>query len=151
LVHTAKGKTRKKHKPAKCNLSEGGVTLCFKKLACSVEQTLFVSSLVVSEFTLDIMLSQVALPDPSKQKLKICILQSDYASTNSVFKDVDPYAQPERWLKDHDCHSAFIKKASAMQQIRDLAKDNYDVYVNLCDGAWDEERAGIAVVQALDR
>jgi hypothetical protein len=98
------------------------------------------------------MLPSSSIPDPAKQRLKICILQSDYASTNSVFKDVDPYAQPERWLKDrHDCHSAYIKKATAMQQIRDLAKENYDVYINLCDGAWDEERAGLDVVQALER
>ncbi len=90
-------------------------------------------------------------PDLTKQKLKICLLQSDYASTDSVFKDVDPYATPERWLKEHDCTSVYIKKASAMQQIRDLAKQNFDVFVNLCDGAWDEDRAGMGVVQALER
>lgn len=27
----------------------------------------------------------------------------------------------------------------------------YDVYLNLCDGAWDEDRAGRDVVEALER
>jgi hypothetical protein len=57
-------------------------------------------------------------------QMRICILQSSYEETNSVFKDVDPYANPAIWLKDHDCHQILIKKATAMQQIRDLAKEN---------------------------
>lgn len=68
-----------------------------------------------------------------------------------MFKDVDPYADPARWLKDHECVQVLIKKATAMQQIRDLAKQNFDVFINLCDGAWDEDRAGLGVVQALER
>lgn len=83
--------------------------------------------------------------------MRICILQSSYEETNSVFKDVDPYADPARWLKDHDCVQVLIKKATAMQQIRDLAKQNFDVFINLCDGAWDEDRAGLGVVQALEK
>jgi D-alanine-D-alanine ligase len=83
--------------------------------------------------------------------MKICILQSTYENTNSVFKDVDPYANPAAWLSDYDCTNVYISKATAMQQIRDLSKQGYDMFINLCDGAWDEDRAGMAVVQALER
>jgi hypothetical protein len=45
-----------------------------------------------------------------------------------------------------------IGKATAVVQIRELvARNAADVYLNLCDGAWDEDRAGIEVVQALER
>jgi hypothetical protein len=37
-------------------------------------------------------------------------------------------------------------------QIRDLVRSRrYDVFLNLCDGAYDEDRAGIEVVEALHR
>ncbi len=32
----------------------------------------------------------------------------------------------------------------------DGSKAAGDVYVNLCDGAWDEDRAGMEVVKALE-
>ena len=33
----------------------------------------------------------------------------------------------------------------------DLSKRGFDVFLNLCDGAWDEDRPGIEVVQVLER
>lgn len=39
-----------------------------------------------------------------------------------------------------------------LRQVRDLARSKkYDVFVNLCDGAFDEDRAGQEVVDALER
>jgi hypothetical protein len=85
------------------------------------------------------------------RRLKVCILQSSYEETTSVFKEVDPYAVPHRWLPDCDVTSVLVRKSTALMQVRDLAKLNFDMYVNLCDGAWDEDRAGIEVVRALER
>jgi hypothetical protein len=85
------------------------------------------------------------------KRLKVCILQSSYEETTSVFKEVDPYAVPHRWLPDCDVTSVLVRKSTALMQVRDLAKLNFDMYVNLCDGAWDEDRAGIEVVRALER
>lgn len=43
-----------------------------------------------------------------------------------------------------------IKKATAYRQIRQLVMSGkYDVFYNQCDGAKDEDRAGVEVVQAL--
>jgi len=84
--------------------------------------------------------------------MKICILQSSYEDTKSVFKEVDVYSNPARWLEnDNQCTNVFISKSTAMQQIRDLSKQGYDMFVNLCDGAWDEDRAGMEVVKALEK
>jgi hypothetical protein len=44
-----------------------------------------------------------------------------------------------------------LHKATAVQQLGALRHEDFDVFVNLCDGAWDEDRAGIEVVQTLER
>jgi D-alanine-D-alanine ligase len=38
-----------------------------------------------------------------------------------------------------------------VQQILEIAQQGFDVFFNLCDGAWSEDRPGIEVVQALER
>ncbi len=46
----------------------------------------------------------------------------------------------------------FLKKAtSTADLIKMVNSGKYDVYLNLCDGAWDEDRAGKDVVEALER
>ncbi|MCB0187998.1 MAG: hypothetical protein KDE31_27210, partial [Caldilineaceae bacterium] len=74
--------------------------------------------------------------------MRICILDSSYELSQSVFKDVDIPVDPKRYLVGHDCEHHFIHKATAVQQVFDLAKQNFDLFVNLCDGEWDEDRAG---------
>jgi len=54
-------------------------------------------------------------------------------------------------MPEHTFERALIRKATAVQQIRDLVKQGFDVFINLCDGGFDEDRAGIEVVQALER
>jgi len=87
--------------------------------------------------------------------MKICVLQSSYDNSNAPFKDFDPYCDPEYFYpkgqKTHTFESALIGKATASQQIRDLACKGYDVFINLCDGAFDEDRAGMEVTQLLEK
>lgn len=83
--------------------------------------------------------------------MRICILDSSYELSQSVFKDVDIPVDPQRYLPDHQCDYQAIHKATAVQQIFTLAKEGYDLFLNLCDGEWDEDRAGIEVVQALEK
>lgn len=46
----------------------------------------------------------------------------------------------------------FIHKATSAAQILELATSGkHDVFLNLCDGAWDEDRAGMDVLDALER
>ena len=66
-------------------------------------------------------------------------------------KEYDPLSDVVRHLEGHECETVFIDKAKAVRQIIDLAKRDFDVFINLCDGAWDEDRPGIEVVQTLER
>ncbi|MEZ4727801.1 MAG: SET domain-containing protein-lysine N-methyltransferase [Caldilineaceae bacterium] len=83
--------------------------------------------------------------------MRICILDSSYELSQSVFKGVDIPVDPQRYLDGHTCEHHFLHKATAVQQVFDLAKQGFDLFINLCDGEWEEDRAGIEVAQALER
>jgi D-alanine-D-alanine ligase len=59
--------------------------------------------------------------------------------------------EPGYYLADYDWEMVDIHKATAVIEIRELLKHDYDLVFNLCDGAWDEDRPGIEVVQALQK
>lgn len=88
--------------------------------------------------------------------MRICVLNASYELSNSAFKGLDPAASPARYGPEHQWHHAAIDKAKAVSQVRQLVREGlggepFDVFVNLCDGAWDEDRAGIEVVQTLEQ
>ncbi|KAG2422416.1 hypothetical protein HXX76_016061 [Chlamydomonas incerta] len=108
-----------------------------------------------------------ALVNEPHRKLRVCVLQPSLEGSCSVFKDVDAFVKPEV----HDPHGryewseAFLRKATSVAQLLELlvpgvagqqgggggAKAAPDVFLNLCDGAWDEDRAGKEVIEALER
>jgi len=83
--------------------------------------------------------------------MRICILESSYERSESVFKGVDIPVDPQRYIGDHECEKHDLHKATAVQQVFALAKQGFDLFINLCDGEWEEDRAGIEVAQALER
>src|SRR5690349_1279024 len=83
--------------------------------------------------------------------MKLCVLLSSYEQSSSPFKGVDPAQEPSRLMPEHDWDRCFVHKATAVQTIRQLARRGYDVFVNMCDGAWEEDLAGLEVVVELER
>lgn len=81
--------------------------------------------------------------------MKIAILLSSYANSSADTKAFDLPYDPRPWLSDHDCSLFAIGKNEIESLIPQLRQDAYDVVINLCDGAFDEDRAGIEVVNAL--
>lgn len=86
-----------------------------------------------------------------KQAMKIAILHPSYEDSTAPFKDFDSPAVPDRYLPGHDYTDFQIRKTTAIRQVAEIARMNFDVIVNLCDAAWEEDRPGIEVVQALER
>jgi len=84
----------------------------------------------------------------------VCVLLSSYEGSTSVLNGLDPPCDPTQWmthLPDYQFEQHFIRKATALPQIRALVQSKrFDVFINLCDGAWDEDRAGVEVVKALE-
>jgi D-alanine-D-alanine ligase-like ATP-grasp enzyme len=83
--------------------------------------------------------------------VKICILDPSYENSDSPMKDFDPLSDVVRHLEGHQCETVYIDKAKAVRQVVELSRREFDVFINLCDGAWDEDRPGIEVVQTLER
>jgi D-alanine-D-alanine ligase-like ATP-grasp enzyme len=84
--------------------------------------------------------------------MKICILDPSYENSNSPMKEYDPPSDVVRHLDpEHVTETFFINKATAVRQIIELSRRDFDVFINLCDGAWDEDRPGIEVVQTLEK
>ncbi|HSS18456.1 MAG TPA: SET domain-containing protein-lysine N-methyltransferase [Pyrinomonadaceae bacterium] len=83
--------------------------------------------------------------------MKICILDPSYENSDSPMKDYDPLSDVIRHLEGHECATAYVDKAKGVRQIVELSRRGFDVFINLCDGAWDEDRAGIEIVQTMER
>lgn len=83
--------------------------------------------------------------------MRIGVLNPSYEDSHSAFREHDPLCDPAPYAPEHEWRRFLIRKATAGAQVRDLARSGCDVFVNLCDGAWDEDRPGIDVVYALER
>ncbi|MFN0124276.1 MAG: D-alanine--D-alanine ligase [Blastocatellia bacterium] len=83
--------------------------------------------------------------------MKIAILISSYDGSQVQFRDLDPEYDPSPYLPADECTVFRILKATAVRQVSDIARRGFDVIINLCDGALDEDRAGIEVVRTLER
>lgn len=83
--------------------------------------------------------------------MKICLLTDAYADSTSPFKDHDLPCDPRPYLPEADWHSVALQRSTAVGTVEELAGMGFDLFFNLCDGAWGEDRPGIEVVQALER
>lgn len=83
--------------------------------------------------------------------MHICILDDAYEESTSELADVDSPSAPKLYFGHHSYEQHFLNKRTAIQHVCELAQRGFDVFVNLCDGAWDEDRAGVEVVEALER
>jgi D-alanine-D-alanine ligase len=78
------------------------------------------------------------------------VVYPSYDESISPFKGHDTPCDPSPWAPQHEWQRFGIHKSTAVAQIRALAKQGFDAVVNLCDGAFDEDRPGIEVVHALE-
>ncbi|GIL80083.1 hypothetical protein Vretimale_12916 [Volvox reticuliferus] len=99
-------------------------------------------------------LSGALVGEPGK-KLRICVLHPSAEGTAGPFtEEVDGICAPDYYDPEgqYEWTNVFLLKASATADLIKLVNSGkYDVYLNLCDGAWDEDRAGRDVVEALER
>ena len=83
--------------------------------------------------------------------MKLAVLHPSYEGSSSPFKELESQCDPARYLPEHQWTNQYLVKATAARQVAEIARMGFDAVVNLCDGAWDEDRAGLEVVQALER
>ncbi|WP_224372244.1 SET domain-containing protein-lysine N-methyltransferase [Hyalangium versicolor] len=83
--------------------------------------------------------------------MRLCVLHPSYEQSSSPLKEVDPVQDPSRLIPEHTWERSFIHKGTAVQTVRQLAGRGYDAFVNMCDGAWEEDVAGVEVAIELER
>jgi D-alanine-D-alanine ligase len=82
--------------------------------------------------------------------VKICLLTNQDLESETL-REHDWPADPRPFLPDAEWEVAVLEKGTAVQQVIELVGRGFDLFFNLCDGAWDEENPGIEVVQTLER
>ena len=80
--------------------------------------------------------------------MKICVLQPSYRDSRSQIAELDIRRDLTALLPGHEVAHVYLDKATAVRQLRQIQAD---VFVNLCDGAWDEDTPGLEVVMGLER
>lgn len=82
--------------------------------------------------------------------MKVCVLQPDYSTTDVDYKHYDPPRDLSELLPGDTVHHVFLNKLTTYSQLKKLRKENYDIFVNLCEGYLDWSVPSIDVIHALD-
>jgi len=83
--------------------------------------------------------------------MRVCVLQPSYEGSSCDYRHYDPPRDLSPILPEHTFHHAFLDKVSTFAQLKDLARQDFDIFVNLCEGYPDSDVPGIDVVIALEQ
>jgi len=83
--------------------------------------------------------------------IRLCFLEPSYEGAGSDFEGLDEWGEIDDVLAGYEVERHQLFKATSVAEVQRLAERGFDVFVNLCDGASDENRAGIEVVLELER
>jgi D-alanine-D-alanine ligase len=83
--------------------------------------------------------------------MRLCTLYSSYEGSLSPYKDIDPALDPSPWLPGYHWSRQPLTRANTQEVLERLAAEGFDVFINLCDGAQDEDIAGVEVIHHLER
>ena len=82
--------------------------------------------------------------------MRICLLTTQDLDADPFPKDDWP-CDPRPFLPEAQWDVVVLDKRTSVKRVTALSKDGYDLFFNLCDGAADEKRPGIEVVETLER
>ncbi len=82
--------------------------------------------------------------------MRICLLTTQDLDGGPLPDDDWP-CDPRPFLPEADWDVVVLEKYGAVHEVVQAVRRGYDLFFNLCDGAWDEDTPGIEVVQTLER
>lgn len=85
-----------------------------------------------------------------QKRMKVCVLQPDYSTTNVDYKNYDPKRNLSSLLPQHQVDHVFLNKLTTYKQLKELSTKGYDIFVNLCEGYLEWEVPSIDVINTLD-
>jgi len=81
--------------------------------------------------------------------MRICLLTNQDLLADPFPSDDWP-CDPRPFCPEAQWHVEYLRKRTSVRQVSRLIRQGFDVYFNLCDGAADQNIAGIEVVQTLE-
>ena len=81
--------------------------------------------------------------------MRICLLTNQDLDADPFPPDDWP-CDPRPFLPEASWQVVTLTRKSSVERIRELARDGYDLFFNLCDGAEDQNEPGIEVVRTLE-
>jgi D-alanine-D-alanine ligase len=82
--------------------------------------------------------------------MKVCVLQPDYSTTGVDYKNYDPPRDLSSLIPEHEVHNVFLNKLTTYKQLKQLGKEGFDIFVNLCEGYLEWEVPSIDVIYTLE-
>ena len=82
--------------------------------------------------------------------MKVCVLQPDYSTTSVDYKNYDPPRNLSALLPSDEVDHIFLNKLTTYNQLKQLSKKKYDIFVNLCEGYLEWEVPSIDVIYFLE-
>ncbi|MCP3979176.1 MAG: D-alanine--D-alanine ligase [bacterium] len=82
--------------------------------------------------------------------MRICLLTTQYLDADPFPEDDWP-CDPRPFYPAAEWQVETLEKKTSVAQVTARVAEGYDLFFNLCDGAADEDRPGIEVVETLER
>ncbi len=82
--------------------------------------------------------------------MKVCVLQPDYSTTSVDYKNYDPPRDLAPLLPGDQVDHIFLNKLTTYNQLKQLSKKKYDIFVNLCEGYLEWEVPSIDVIYYME-
>lgn len=82
--------------------------------------------------------------------MKVCVLLPDYSTSNVDYQNYDPPRDLSVLLPKDEVFTVFLNKLTTYKQLKDLSKQNFDIYVNLCEGYLEWSVPSIDVIYTLE-
>lgn len=81
--------------------------------------------------------------------MHICLLTTQDLDADPFPEDDWP-CDPRPFLPDARWHVEALEKETSVERVRELSRNGFDLFFNLCDGAEDEDKPGMEVVETLE-
>jgi D-alanine-D-alanine ligase-like ATP-grasp enzyme len=98
---------------------------------------------------LHISADNIVIPENGKG-LKICVLQPDYTTSDVDYQYYDPARDLSSLLPEAEFKHVFLNKLTTYKQLRELKKEGFDIFVNLCEGYLDWSIPSVDVIYYME-
>ena len=80
---------------------------------------------------------------------RVCILQPSYKDSTATYQEYDPPRDLSRLLPGAEVVHAYLAKATAYRQLKQLKREGFDIFVNLCESYLDWDTPSVDVIHSL--